>query len=209
MTDAGSNSRTAKSRGHKPRTKAAAPRAFSIDVTGEGLDQAITWTCLGAHDPVALATDVAGAIAASIDLPAAETSASLKLSDDNTVRRLNKQWRGIDKPTNVLSFPMQAPPGSRGKEPVEIGDIIIAQETLAREAAEMGISAHDHFRHLVLHGLLHLLGYDHENDEEAEVMEALETRILATLGVADPYAGSDPIGHEGGAPANGRSERLR
>ena len=187
MTDGGSNSRTAKSRGHKPRTKAAAPRAFSIDVTGEGLDQAITWTCLGAHDPVALATDVAGAIAASIDLPAAETSASLKLSDDNTVRRLNKQWRGIDKPTNVLSFPMVAPDlfdslADSDDGEILLGDIVLAAETVAREAAEKHISIAHHTTHLIVHGTLHLLGYDHEEEGQAEHMEGLERSALAGLG---------------------------
>ncbi len=196
-------------KGGKPRHVGVAARVLSIEVTGEGPEQTSTWTCLGAHDPVALATEVAAAIGAFVALPAADTTASLMLSDDANVHVLNQHWRGIDKPTNVLSFPMPAPPGARGGGPLEIGDIVIAQETLAREASEMGISADDHFRHLVLHGLLHLLGYDHENDDEAEVMEALETRILATLGVADPYAGSDPIGDHGKATAKRRSERSR
>lgn len=196
-------------KGGKPRRAAVAARVLSIEVAGEGPDGTSTWTCLGAHDPVALATEVAAAIGAFVALPAADTTASLMLSDDAGVRVLNKQWRGLDKPTNVLSFPMQAPPGARGRGPFGLGDIVIAQETLAREAAAMSLSPQDHFRHLVLHGLLHLLGYDHENDDEAEVMEALETRILATLGVADPYAGSDPIGHDGEAIAARRSERSR
>lgn len=187
MTDGRSKTRNVKS-----HTAAAAPCTLTIDIVGDGPDETIAWSCLGAHDPATLASEVAGAIAATIELPARETSACLMLSDDAGIRAFNRQWRGIDKPTNVLSFPMPPPPGAGRDDPLEIGDIVIAEQTLAREARETGISVHDHFRHLVLHGLLHLLGYDHEHDDEAEVMEALETRILATLGVADPYAGTVP-----------------
>ena len=102
------------------------------------------------------------------------------------MRALNLRWRGVDKPTNVLSFPA-APPG-RSAEPGTLGDIALAYETLAREAEELGVPLADHYRHLVAHGFLHLIGYDHETDEEAERMEALETRIMARLGAADPYA---------------------
>ena len=110
---------------------------------------------------------------------------SIVLTDDAEQRVLNRDWRGIDKPTNVLSFPQIEPFG-----PVSgiVGDIILARETLEREAAEQGISVEDHFTHLVVHGFLHLLGYDHVKDDEALVMEGLETQILASLGVADPYA---------------------
>jgi len=110
---------------------------------------------------------------------------SIVLTDDAEQRLLNRDWRGIDKPTNVLSFPQIEPFG-----PVSgiVGDIILARETLEREAAGQGISVEDHFTHLVVHGFLHLLGYDHVKDDEALVMEGLETQILASLGVADPYA---------------------
>jgi probable rRNA maturation factor len=110
---------------------------------------------------------------------------SIVLTDDAEQRVLNRDWRGIDKPTNVLSFPQIEPFG-----PVSgiVGDIILARETLEREAAEQGISVEDHFTHLVVHGFLHLLGYDHVKDDEALAMEGLETQILASLGVADPYA---------------------
>jgi probable rRNA maturation factor len=110
---------------------------------------------------------------------------SLCLADDAALRALNLSWRGIDKPTNVLSFP--AAPGRPGEAPA-LGDIALAYETLAREAEDLGISLADHYRHLLVHGFLHLIGYDHETDGEAERMEALETKILARLGVADPYA---------------------
>lgn len=109
---------------------------------------------------------------------------SIVLTGDAEQRQLNRQYRGMDKPTNVLSFPQIAPFG-----PVAglLGDIILARETVEREAAEMGISFLDHFTHLVVHGFLHILGYDHIKDDEALVMEGLEIRILAALGVADPY----------------------
>jgi probable rRNA maturation factor len=110
---------------------------------------------------------------------------SLCLADDAALRALNLSWRGIDKPTNVLSFP--AAPGRPGEAPA-LGDIALAYETLAREAEDLGVSLADHYRHLLVHGFLHLIGYDHETDAEAERMEALETKILARLGVADPYA---------------------
>jgi probable rRNA maturation factor len=110
---------------------------------------------------------------------------SIVLTDDAEQRVLNRDWRGIDKSTNVLSFPQIEPFG-----PVSgmLGDIILARETLEHEAGEMGISFADHFTHLVVHGFLHLLGYDHMDDDEALAMESLETQILASLGVADPYA---------------------
>jgi probable rRNA maturation factor len=110
---------------------------------------------------------------------------SIVLTGDAEQRVLNRDWRGIDKSTNVLSFPQIEPFG-----PVSglIGDIILARETLEREADEQGVSFEDHFTHLVVHGFLHLLGYDHIKDDEALVMEGLETQILASLGVADPYA---------------------
>ena len=111
---------------------------------------------------------------------------SVLLTGDAEVRTLNARWRGQDKPTNVLSFP--AAPAGRPSESATLGDIALAFETLAREAEAAGVPLADHYRHLVTHGFLHLIGYDHETDEEAERMEALEKRILARLGVGDPYA---------------------
>jgi probable rRNA maturation factor len=109
---------------------------------------------------------------------------SIVLTDDAEQRELNKQWRGIDKPTNVLSFPQIEP-----FAPVAgiLGDIVLARETLEREAAELEKPFAHHFTHLVVHGFLHILGYDHVSEDEALRMEGLETRILATLGVPDPY----------------------
>jgi len=109
---------------------------------------------------------------------------SIVLLDDAEQRELNRQWRQIDKPTNVLSFPQIEP-----FSPVVgiLGDITLARETLEREALELGKSFTDHYTHLVVHGFLHILGYDHIEDDEALVMEGLETQILATLGIEDPY----------------------
>ena len=115
---------------------------------------------------------------------------SLALSDDAELRALNARWRGLDKPTNVLSFPAVTP--ERLSETLVLGDVIVAYETMAREAEEEGKGLADHFRHLVVHGALHLFGYDHKIDAEAEKMEALERRILARLGVDDPYAAEAP-----------------
>ena len=109
------------------------------------------------------------------------------LTDDAAVRRLNAQWRGIDKPTNVLSFPAAQTPARSG-EPRMLGDIAIAYETTHREAASENKPFAHHLSHLAVHGFLHLVGYDHETDEDAETMEGLERKILAGLGVPDPYA---------------------
>ena len=111
---------------------------------------------------------------------------SVLMCDDARIREINKDWRGLDKPTNVLSFPA-APKEALARLPV-VGDIAVAYETVVREAAEEGKSLPDHVAHMIAHGFLHLVGFDHETDEEAEEMEALEIRILGELGIADPYA---------------------
>ena len=119
---------------------------------------------------------------------------SLVLTDDAAIRVLNRDHRGLDKPTNVLSFP-QDDPESDAYGPL-LGDIVVAHETVAQEAADEGISFQDHFLHMIVHGFLHLVGYDHMNDDEAEEMEGLETAILARLGIANPYADA-PMGGAG------------
>ena len=116
-----------------------------------------------------------------------DSELAIVLTDDAAIRKLNHRWRGRDKPTNVLSFPAHSsvPPGS-GPRP--LGDVVIAYETMAREAQEQGLPLTHHLTHLAVHGFLHLLGYDHESDTEAETMEQLERDILARLDVPDPYA---------------------
>jgi probable rRNA maturation factor len=116
---------------------------------------------------------------------------SVLLCDDKTIARLNAQWRGQQKPTNVLSFPAPPPQGAVPDERIPLGDIAIAYETLTREAEENRKTVSDHLSHLVVHGFLHLLGYDHHMHDEAEQMERLERDILARIGVADPYAACD------------------
>jgi probable rRNA maturation factor len=116
---------------------------------------------------------------------------SVQLADDAEIRALNAQWRGVDKATNVLSFP--AAPAEKISTAPLLGDIVLAFETVEREAAEEGKTLKDHFVHLVVHGFLHLLGCDHQDAAEADRMEALETDILARLGIADPYAETVPL----------------
>jgi probable rRNA maturation factor len=117
---------------------------------------------------------------------------SLLFCDDARIRLLNAQFRGFDKPTNVLSFPGPEPTA----EAHMLGDIAIAFETVAREAVEQGKPLPHHVCHMIVHGFLHLLGYDHETDEEAEAMEADEARVLHRIGIADPYGEPfNPKGH--------------
>lgn len=119
---------------------------------------------------------------------------SLVMADDDEVHALNKQWRARDKPTNVLSFPMLSREevlraSAAPDAPAMLGDMILAHGVCTREAAEKGVPVTAHATHLIVHGLLHLAGYDHELGEaEAEEMEALERKALAQLGLADPYA---------------------
>lgn len=118
---------------------------------------------------------------------------AVKLSDDTEVQGLNASYRGKDKPTNVLSFPMVQPDLLQSLENSDdgealLGDIILARETCTQEAADKGISLKQHATHLIAHGALHLLGYDHQNDADAERMEDLEVKALASLGLANPYS---------------------
>lgn len=130
---------------------------------------------------------VAHAIAAAAAAAGVEPACELcvMLTDDEDVRVLNSRFRGHDKPTNVLSFPARAAPRDAGAR--RLGDIAIAFETVAREAREQAKPFGHHLAHLAVHGFLHLLGYDHRSEAEAENMEGLERDILARLGVPDPY----------------------
>jgi len=123
------------------------------------------------------------ALAAAASRVPGDGEVSVLLADDAAVRVLNRDWRQIDKPTNVLSFPAPKQPAG---EPV-LGDIAIAYETVAREADEEGKPFLHHLAHLAVHGYLHLMGYDHQTDSEAEAMEALEREILRGMRIPDPY----------------------
>jgi probable rRNA maturation factor len=161
-----------------------------VQIVLDGADDAAWQTLLRPADPETCVREAILAALAGAGLGAAETEVSVTLADDAAVRELNREWRGKDKPTNILSFPMvQLAPGER-PGPL-LGDLVLARETLEREAASERKSALDHFRHLLVHGTLHLAGFDHETDEEAERMEALEIEILRGLGIADPYAEAD------------------
>lgn len=134
------------------------------------------------------------AAAESIDADVGDAELAVMLTDDAGIRTLNSNWRGIDKPTNVLSFPALQPTGPVGPEdaPRMLGDIAIAYQTTRKEADDERKPFDHHLSHLAIHGFLHLIGYDHEKDGEAEAMEALERQILAQLGIPDPYADRDP-----------------
>lgn len=117
---------------------------------------------------------------------------AVRLTDDSEVHQLNRDFRGKDKPTNVLSFPQYEPEefaslSNTDDGEILVGDIVLARETCAREAEEKGISITDHATHLIVHGLLHLVGYDHMDDTSANAMEALEVKALASLGLGNPY----------------------
>jgi probable rRNA maturation factor len=133
---------------------------------------------------------------ASLLTSSASIEISVRLTNDGEVQTLNRQYRGKDKPTNVLSFPMVQPDligglGNTDDGEVLLGDIVLAQETCVREASERGVPLADHAAHLIVHGVLHLLGYDHMDDAKAETMEAIEHEAMAALGLHDPYPVED------------------
>lgn len=162
---------------------------MEFDISAEGWPAPETL----ADDWESLADSVAeAALGVAPELANHRLSASLLFTDDAEVHALNREWRGRDKPTNVLSFPMLARHellALPAEGPPEmLGDIALALETCTREAAERRVELSTHVAHLLLHGLLHLAGHDHEpSDAAAEEMEALETKALATLGIEDPY----------------------
>jgi probable rRNA maturation factor len=126
------------------------------------------------------------AIAAVATLAKASGEVSIVLTDDAAIRALNRDWRGIDKPTNVLSFP-----AAKGARPELLGDIVIAYETVARECADEDRLFLHHLAHLAVHGFLHLMGYDHQSEAQADEMEALESRVMTLLRMPDPYLARD------------------
>ena len=153
----------------------------------EIVEDAGDWSAFG--DVTKVVSAAAQLVAEAADLDFDRSTATVALSSDAIVRDLNRAYRGKDKPTNVLSFPAPPVPAAIPEQTAPLGDIILAAETVAGEARELGIQPAHHLQHLVVHGLLHLLGFDHETDEEALEMEALETRLLARIGIDDPYGG--------------------
>lgn len=167
----------------EPPAEAEPPERIMLTIVAESGD----WSGFPAIERAI--TDAAAALARHLRCRRAHgAEASVVLGSDRMVRDLNRTYRGKDAPTNVLSFPFQPPPGVVGDGERYLGDVVLAAETIAREAAERGIAPTRHVQHLVVHGLLHLLGFEHEADAEAEAMEQLEIEILSALGIADPYA---------------------
>lgn len=120
---------------------------------------------------------------------------TIRLVDEDESQALNRQYRGKDSPTNVLSFPFEPPEGLPADAlPPVLGDLVICADVVAREAAEHNKPPMAHWAHMVVHGVLHLLGFDHQQDDEAERMEAMETQIMATLGFENPYQLKEEIG---------------
>jgi probable rRNA maturation factor len=167
-------------------------------------DQSGDWdskTNWGALAERAVQAAVAGSNLPRLADSAIDVEVSVRFTSDSEVQALNAQWRGKDKPTNVLSFPMLEPHllgalAAGGQGEALLGDIVLAHGVCVGEAAEKHISVADHAAHLVIHGTLHLLGYDHDDgDAEAEAMESVERAVLASLGIADPYLTETPIPH--------------
>jgi probable rRNA maturation factor len=129
------------------------------------------------------------------DADVGEAELAVMLTDDSGIRTLNSNWRGIDKPTNVLSFPALQPTGTGAPSDVPrmLGDIAIAYETTRKEADDEQKPFEHHLSHLAIHGFLHLIGYDHEKDADADAMESLEQEILSHLGIPDPYADRERV----------------
>jgi probable rRNA maturation factor len=157
--------------------------ASSVDIVVESM--------LWEAEPASEAALRRAILAAALALSTGDAELAVVLSDDASIQTLNKQWRNIDKPTNVLSFPSGAP--HHDGQPILLGDIVIAYETTATEAKAEGKPFLHHLSHLAVHGFLHLVGHDHETDPEADVMEALEQDILARLDIPDPYRGRDSV----------------
>jgi probable rRNA maturation factor len=168
--------------------------AGAVDVHVEFANE--QWQTSDIPDAAAMITravEAAMQAGASGGVPSRQLEIGVRLTDDRGIQDLNRDWRGQDKPTNVLAFALEDDAaGLTGAEAsvLPLGDIVVAFETCAREAQDDGKTMTHHLCHLVVHGTLHLLGYDHDKADDAEIMEAAEREILAGLGVPDPYANS-------------------
>lgn len=170
-----------------PSRKGAAPSGATLEIEVERHGDA--WGEAGLTRAV-IERAARAAIHAAPSLKQGTYQVSFVLTDDAEMRALNRTWRGKDAATNVLSFPAGEAIKARGL----LGDVVLAYETTVGEARAQGIALADHVSHLVIHGVLHLLGFDHTDDAEAERMEGLERTALASLGIADPYAGMEGPG---------------
>jgi probable rRNA maturation factor len=167
--------------GGDPSPDAEPPQRLWLDVVHDAGD----WSWLAEADAAAMAA--AAAMEQHPALTFQRASACVALSSAEAVRRLNRDYRHKDQATNVLSFPVLQGAEAPDSELGALGDVVLAAEVVRAEAEEAGVAPVHHFQHLVVHGLLHLIGYDHEQDDEAAVMEGLEIDILRALGIADPY----------------------
>src|SRR5450631_4121891 len=161
-----------------PKRRAATP-AIDVQVASK----------LWQAQPAAEQTVRDAIAAAAAALSTADGEVSVVLTDDAAIRTLNRDWRGIDKPTNVLSFPASKTTASGGT--TMLGDIVIAYETLAQECSDENRVFLHHLAHLTVHGFLHLIGYDHQNDSDADAMEGLESKIMLVMKLPDPYLARD------------------
>ena len=165
--------------------------AVDVDIAADGWRGVL-------DDPQHVCRRAISAAFGRLDYPERTYEVSVVLTDDTRQRKLNAAYRGKDASTNVLSFPAGEDPDGAFPEDlaVPLGDLTLALETVGREAGDEGLSFADHFCHLLVHGMLHLAGYDHETDNDAERMGMLEIEILAGLGVGNPYADKATVLHE-------------
>jgi probable rRNA maturation factor len=169
-----------------PSRSGAKPVAARPQLNIEIVRQSEAWNSTTTSDQL-LTSAAEAAFASAPHNLTGPCEVAILLTGDAEMQALNREWRGKDAPTNVLSFPS-------GEDEGHLGDVVLAFETVEREAKQQDIPIADHAAHLVVHGMLHLLGYDHEQEDDAVRMETLETEILATLGIADPYGNSEPAG---------------
>jgi probable rRNA maturation factor len=169
-----------------PSRSGAKPVAAKPQLDIEVVRQVEAWDAAEIGDDL-LALAAREAFSAATPRIETDREVAILLTGDAEMQTLNLKWRVKDAPTNVLSFPS-------GEEQGHLGDVVLAYETVEGEAKQQNIAIADHAAHLVVHGMLHLLGYDHEQEDDAVKMERLETEILATLGIADPYGNSEPLG---------------